>query len=131
MPEALESLQQIYQDYFLLGAAVSSKTLCTSEELILKHFGSITAENAMKFGRIHPASDRYDFREADAIVDFARTHGKQIRGHTLVWHNQVPDWVFLDDDGCPVSRESFWSGCSPIFTPSWAVTGATSMPGMW
>ena len=104
MPEALESLQQIYQDYFLLGAAVSSKTLCTSEELILKHFGSITAENAMKFGRIHPASDRYDFREADAIVDFARTHGKQIRGHTLVWHNQVPDWVFLDDDGCPVSR---------------------------
>ena len=43
----------------------------------------------MKFGPIHPDPNTYNFGPADAIVAFAQAHGMAVRGHTLVWHNQV------------------------------------------
>jgi len=56
-------------------------------------YNLLTPGNAMKFAVIHPAADRYDFTDADAIVSFAASQGMGVRGHTLVWHNQVPKWV--------------------------------------
>jgi endo-1,4-beta-xylanase len=56
-------------------------------------FNILTTENAMKFGPIHPEPDRYSFDDADAIVDFAEAHDMLVRGHTLVWHQQLPSWV--------------------------------------
>jgi endo-1,4-beta-xylanase len=53
----------------------------------------ITPENAMKFGPLHPGRDSYDFGDADSIVDFAKSHGMEVRGHALVWHNQLPGWL--------------------------------------
>ena len=51
----------------------------------------------MKFEVIHPRPDTdlqpYDFRGGDALVVFAQAHNMVVRGHTLVWHNQVPPWV--------------------------------------
>ena len=104
MRDQLKSLQDTYQGHFSIGVAVSPKTLDTSRELILNHFSSITAENAMKFAEVHPAPGQYDFSRADAIMDFARAHDKQVRGHTLVWHNQTSKWVFEGDRGTRVSR---------------------------
>jgi endo-1,4-beta-xylanase len=73
--------------------------------LILKHFNSLTAENAMKMGPIHPEENRYNWAPADAIVSFAQEHSLRMRGHTLCWHNQTPDWLFVDQDGNTVSKE--------------------------
>lgn len=58
-----------------------------------REFSMVTTENALKFGPVHPARDRYDFEAADAIVKFAESNDMWVRGHTLVWHIQQPAWL--------------------------------------
>jgi len=56
--------------------------------------GSVTAENAMKWGPIHPEPDRWVFGPADAVVALAEAQGQRVRGHTLVWGAmQLPAYV--------------------------------------
>lgn len=65
--------------------------------LLASEFSVIEAENAMKFGPIHPRQGHeeasYNFEDADKIVAFALKHKLKARGHTLVWHNQNPAWL--------------------------------------
>jgi len=61
--------------------------------LLTQNFNGVTPENAMKWEVIHPEPDVYDFSQADAIVEFAIENDLKVRGHTLVWGNQLPDWV--------------------------------------
>ena len=88
------SLSDVYKDFFTIGAAVNGGSIKSHGELLKKHFGSITAENSMKFSETHPAEGKYTFEQADALADFAAKNSMKIRGHTLVWHHQTPDWVF-------------------------------------
>ena len=62
-------------------------------DTLSKEFDIITPELAMKFDAIHPQRYVYDFRAANTLVAFARKHAMQIRGHTLVWHKALPDWL--------------------------------------
>jgi endo-1,4-beta-xylanase len=59
-------------------------------------FSQLQPENETKFGPIHPRRDSdpdpYQFNHADKLVAFAQSHNMLVRGHTLVWHCQVPDW---------------------------------------
>ena len=66
-------------------------------ETLSREFNLVTPENSLKFGPVHPDRDRYAFGEADLIVDFAEDHRMQVRGHTLVWHNQLPAWLTEGD----------------------------------
>src|SRR5687768_5235500 len=67
-----KGLKDYYKDYFDMGVAVSPRALKTDEAgLILREFNSITAENAMKMGPIHPEEGRYNWKDADSIVAFA------------------------------------------------------------
>ncbi len=100
----IQSLYKKYEKYFHIGTCVSPSTLRTHKELLINHYSSLTAENHMKSALIHPKIDEYDFTAADQIVEFAREHGKVVRGHTLVWHGQNPDWFFYDKDGSFVDR---------------------------
>jgi endo-1,4-beta-xylanase len=80
----------------LVGAAVTTEPLRDDARyggLLGQEFNTVTPENQMKWDTIHPAPDRYHFRPADAIVDYAQSNGMAVRGHTLVWYRQVPDWV--------------------------------------
>lgn len=105
-PEEEKGLKDYYKDYFTMGVAVSPQALKGPEaELILKHFSSITAENAMKMGPIHPEENRYNWTPADEIADFATKHNLKLRGHTLCWHNQAPGWLFKDEKGGEVTKE--------------------------
>ncbi len=83
-----------YKDYFPVGAAISYDKISRYDKL-LDNFNSISAENEFKFERIHPEEDVYDFEKSDIIVEYALKKGKQLRGHTFVWHNQNPEWLFL------------------------------------
>ncbi len=79
-----------------MGAAVAIAPLRNDPsygQVLAREFTMVTAENAMKFGPIHPERARYAFTDADAIVDFAQANGMKIRGHALVWHQQVPSWL--------------------------------------
>ncbi|KAB7729956.1 1,4-beta-xylanase [Rudanella paleaurantiibacter] len=101
-----KGLKDYYKDYFPIGAAVAPRNLTGPEaDLIRQQFNSITAENAMKMGPIHPEEGRYNWTDADAIVQFATQNGIRMRGHTLCWHNQTPRWFFTDAAGNPVTKE--------------------------
>lgn len=98
-------LRTLYKDAFHIGAAVNPRTIESQRLLLTYHFNSLTAENEMKFSSVHPQEDVYTFEDADAIAAFAREQDMMLRGHTLVWHNQTPDWLFENETGGPVDRE--------------------------
>ena len=56
-------------------------------------FDTVTPENVMKWEVVEPEQGHFDFTQADTLVAFARAHGQKVRGHTLVWHNQLPAWL--------------------------------------
>lgn len=105
-PSTIPALHSVYKEFFDIGAAVNLKTIETQKDVLTTHYNSLTAENDMKFERIHPSEGVYTFEAADKIADFAAANGMKLRGHTLVWHNQTPDWVFEGTDGAPVDRET-------------------------
>jgi endo-1,4-beta-xylanase len=78
-----------------IGAAVNPARLSEAAyaETLAREFNLAEPENAMKFGPIHPGVATYNFGPADAVVEFARAHKMAVRGHTLVWHNQNPQWL--------------------------------------
>lgn len=101
-----KGLKDYYKDYFLMGVAVTPRSLQGEDSaLIVNHFNSVTAENAMKMGPIHPTENEYYWKGADSIVAFAKRHGMKMRGHTLCWHTQAPNWMFKNDQGGTVSKE--------------------------
>lgn len=101
------SLCSAYKEYFKIGAAVTVEDLeGVHGEILKKHFNSITAENAMKFSEIHPVEESYNFEKTDRMKEFAVKNNMLMRGHTFVWHNQNPAWLFKDRDGKDISREA-------------------------
>jgi endo-1,4-beta-xylanase len=81
---------------FPLGASVNPRMLNENEayrNIATNEWNSLTAENHMKMMLIHPAADRFDFSKGDEILNFGAATGKRMHGHTLVWHNQVPQWM--------------------------------------
>lgn len=104
--DSLKGLKDYYQSYFPIGVAVSPQSIKGEEaQLILKHFNSLTAENVMKPGPIHPEENRYNWKPADDIVSFAQAHNLKVRGHTLCWHQQTGDWFFKDASGNLATKE--------------------------
>ncbi|MFS0868583.1 endo-1,4-beta-xylanase [Paenibacillus xylanilyticus] len=98
-------LKTLYKDAFHIGAAVNPRTIESQKSLLEYHFNSITAENEMKFSSVHPQEELYTFEDADVIAAFAREQGMALRGHTLVWHNQTPNWLFENDKGGLAERD--------------------------
>ena len=79
-----------------IGTAVDMSALdddATYRRLVAREFNTVTAENVMKWGPLEPQRGVYDWAPADQLVDFARRNGQTVRGHTLVWHNQLPEWL--------------------------------------
>ncbi len=95
-PPRVPGLRSVAADDLLVGTAVDTSALRdeSSYRRTLAHeYDSVTPENAMKWAFIHPERHRYDFADADRIVRFARAHDMKVRGHTLVWYREAPDWV--------------------------------------
>src|SRR5208283_1431386 len=104
------SLKDTFKDSFLVGAALNPAQFTEADvrgaALVKAQFDAITPENVLKWERVHPQPDSYSFELPDRYVSFGEKNHMFVVGHTLVWHNQVPAWVFQDEDGTPADREA-------------------------
>lgn len=100
-------LKDYYSSYFPVGVAVAPWDLKNPAEssFILQQFNSLTPENCMKMGPIHPKENEYNWKDADSILAFAQKNHLRIRGHNLCWHQQIPEWFFKDANGNEVTKE--------------------------
>ena len=107
---AQPSLKEVFKTHFLVGAALNARQFTGQDQresqLAASQFNSSTPENVLKWGLVHPRPGVYDFSLPDKYVEFGEKSGMVIIGHTLVWHNQTPKWVFEDSLGKPVDRET-------------------------
>ncbi|MFF4800465.1 non-reducing end alpha-L-arabinofuranosidase family hydrolase [Streptomyces sp. NPDC001351] len=77
------------------GTAVAAGRLgdSTYGRILDREFNAITPENEMKWDTTEPSRGNFNFGPGDQIVSHATAHGQRMRGHTLVWHSQLPGWV--------------------------------------
>ena len=105
-----QGLKDTFRSAFLVGAALAPRQFgeqdAASVGLVKREFNTISPENVLKWALVHPQPDRYDFAPSDAYVAFGERNGMFVVGHTLVWHSQVPAWVFQDAQGQPLSRDA-------------------------
>lgn len=89
---------------FPVGAAITGAEIVTEHgQLLTKHFDSVTPGNALKWDATEPAENTFTYAQADPLMAYAKANDLAVRGHTLVWHNQTPAWVFLGADGQPMT----------------------------
>jgi endo-1,4-beta-xylanase len=90
------------------GTAVNMDLLGTNEkytQITGDQFSSVTAENVMKWSELEATRGTYTWEKADALVDFAKKHKQLVRGHTLLWHNQLPAWLSSDGNTTTLSND--------------------------
>jgi endo-1,4-beta-xylanase len=94
-----------------IGAALDANFTVTNsaryDSLVAAEFNEVTPGNFMKWEPLNRV-DRYSYRWAwpDSLVSFAASHGMKVRGHTLVWHNQLPNW--LANPGTAWTAATLW-----------------------
>jgi endo-1,4-beta-xylanase len=104
------TLRDAYKGCFTVGAALNPAQFTEQDAkeaaIVKEQFNTISPENVLKWALIHPQPDKYDFTLADKYVEFGQQNHMFIIGHNLVWHSQVPKWVFEDEQGKPLSRKA-------------------------
>ena len=106
--ESVPSLCEAYEDAFKVGAAVNTDQLEEGSDfyqLITKHYNTFVTENEMKPMYLNPSEGTFYFDAADKFVEFGEDVGATLRGHTLIWHSQAPEWWFVGEDGERATRE--------------------------
>lgn len=94
-------LKDLFVDQFDFGAATAPRFLNEQDiyaDFISYHYGVLVAGNEMKPDALQPREGAFNWWRADQFVQFAERHQMKVRGHTLLWHNQVPNWFFVDPD---------------------------------
>jgi endo-1,4-beta-xylanase len=104
------TLKAAFDDKFRVGAAVGTHQVMGQEpasvKLVAEQFNTITPENLLKWQEVHPQPETYNFGPADAFVKLGEESDMFIVGHTLVWHNQTPDWAFAGVGDKSLDRET-------------------------
>lgn len=103
------SLKDAFKNDFRIGTALSCYQLSGKDandlSVVSSQFNSITPEHFLKWAYVHPEPGKYNFDMADNYVALGEKNKMFIVGHVLIAPDQIPDWVFQDDNGKTVSRE--------------------------
>ncbi len=113
------NLKDAYANHFSVGVAINAWQLEDKKtmKVVKKHFNSVTMENAMKptslldmeaSGKAKDGEPKIRTQSLAYVLDLVQSHGLKLRGHTLVWHNQTPEWFFREGyvwEGDLVSKE--------------------------
>src|ERR1035438_5434211 len=77
----------------LFGTAMRDSSIQDSQFalLVAEQCSILVPEWALKWDTLRPRLDRFDFRPADALLKFAEANKLYYRGHTLIWHEALPD----------------------------------------
>ena len=119
------ALKDACSKYFLLGVGINGSTLdnlTTYDDeymaMVKKHFNSVTLSNLMKSCYILQQKASQESKDGMPVLDFTTIddtlqwcidNGIKMRGHTLVWHTQAPEWFFREgykDNGKYVDKET-------------------------
>jgi endo-1,4-beta-xylanase len=94
-----------------VGTAVIPEDLNTPAwtAILEEQFSVVTPGNAMKWGPVEPQQGVFDWSDADTLVKFAEAHGQLVRGHTLLLHNQLPDWLTTGVANGTISKSQLMS----------------------
>ena len=105
-PSWAQGLKDVYKDYFKIGVAVNQRNVTNAEQsaLILREFNSVTCENDMKPEPTEPREGQFNWENADRIANFCRANGIKLRGHCLMWHSQIGQWMYNDNP----TKEKFY-----------------------
>lgn len=120
--EVVPSMYEYWEDYFSIGIAITKSELINDlkADLIKQQFNSMTCGNEMKADALLDREATMaagtetcpvlSFNSCDSMLQFCMDNGIKMRGHTLVWHSQTPDWFFMEgysnrQDAVLVSRE--------------------------
>jgi endo-1,4-beta-xylanase len=81
-----------------IGTAVDLAALNDAAEpqyraKVASEFSTVTAENVMKWESLEPTQGVYNWGPAEELISFAKQNHQLVRGHVLVWHNQLPGWL--------------------------------------
>lgn len=103
-------IRDAFKNDFRIGTAISARRLQQFDPeymgLLGREFSAITMENDMKWQRVHPDPNKWRWDLPDKFVAFGEQNNMFIAGHVLVWHSQVPRWVFKDDAGKDLSSKA-------------------------
>jgi len=96
-PAPADSLRALAsQSGLRIGTAVNTDVLAQNSDyraIVASQFSTVTPENVMKWEVVEPTQGTYDWSAADKLVAFAQQNDQLVRGHTLVWHSQLPAWL--------------------------------------
>lgn len=105
---AQKPLKAAFKDHFLIGAALNRAQIYEEDvrgsNIVKTQFNTISPENVLKWESVQPKPNQFTFDAADRYVAFGEKNGMFIIGHTLIWHNQTPAWVFTGANGKLVNR---------------------------
>ncbi|HEY7143302.1 MAG TPA: endo-1,4-beta-xylanase [Streptosporangiaceae bacterium] len=93
-----------------VGTAVIPFDLDTAAyaAVLASQFSAVTPGNEMKWGVVEPQRGVFDWSGADRLVSFAKQNAQLVRGHTLLWHNQLPDWLTTGVQNGSITKSQLW-----------------------
>lgn len=104
------SLKDVFAPYFEVGVALKDEIFYNQDPdsvaLVTRHFNRISPENALKWESSEPQEGVFSSNKVTSYVEFGEKRGMSVYGHVLLWHWQTPDWVFQDESGAEVDRET-------------------------
>jgi len=106
-PQSLRALGALIN--LPIGSALTPQDITDWPTISGGQFSVVTPANAMKWDSVEPTQGTYDWTGADQLVAFAKANHQLVRGHTLLWHNQIPGWLTAGVADGSISKTKLWS----------------------